>query len=450
MPFYVWFALGIAAAGATLFFALAHSALRLFSRARLEDLLRRRKRLEDLARLYRHHEDLIQMARALHIVSLVALALLAMLWATDRFGSAVLGWTVGTALAALVGVAVGGVVPMAWAKYAAENVLMVTLPACQACRVAFSPIQRVLRLLDRLVGRMAGWNRLPACEKPQARCLCHRAFEEEIRSVLSEGEREGVLEEDQKDMIESVLRFRKADASQIMTPRTDIVHIDVGASAEEARALVAQSHHSRIPVTRGNVDTVVGVLYAKDLLEWNWLPACEKPQARCLCHGASGAEEHLQVKDVMRPPLFVPETKKLHELLREFQGDQVHMAIVLDEYGGTSGLVTIEDVVEEIVGEIVDEYEQAPPRAVRRLGERSYEVEARVRIGDLNGELGLALPEGADYETLGGFVLARLGYIPKAGEALAQDNLKITVVEADERRIARVRLDLTASRAENV
>ena len=426
MPFYVWFALGIAAAGATLFFALAHSALRLFSRARLEDLLRRRKRLEDLARLYRHHEDLIQMARALHIVSLVALALLAMLWATDRFGSAVLGWTVGTALAALVGVAVGGVVPMAWAKYAAENVLMVTLPACQACRVAFSPIQRVLRLLDRLVGRMAG-------AQVEGHAASH--IEEEIRSVLSEGEREGVLEEDQKDMIESVLRFRKADASQIMTPRTDIVHIDVGASAEEARALVAQSHHSRIPVTRGNIDTVVGILYAKDLLD----RAC-----------GVGAEEHLQVKDVMRPPLFVPETKKLHELLREFQGDQVHMAIVLDEYGGTSGLVTIEDVVEEIVGEIIDEYEQAPPRAVRRLGERSYEVEARVRIGDLNGELGLALPEGADYETLGGFVLARLGYIPKAGEALAQDNLKITVVEADERRIARVRLDLTASRAENV
>jgi CBS domain containing-hemolysin-like protein len=421
LPFYVWFALGIAAAGATLFFALAHSALRLFSRARLEDLLRRRKRLEDLARLYRHHEDLIQMARALHIVSLVALALLAMLWATDRFGSAVLGWTVGTALAALVGVAVGGVVPMAWAKYAAESVLMVTLPACQACRVAFSPVQRVLRLLDRLVGRMAG-------AQVEGHAASH--IEEEIRSVLSEGEREGVLEEDQKDMIESVLRFRKADASQIMTPRTDIVHIDVGASAEEARALVAQSHHSRIPVTRGNIDTVVGVLYAKDLLD----RAC-----------GVGAEEHLQVKDVMRPPLFVPETKKLHELLREFQGDQVHMAIVLDEYGGTSGLVTIEDVVEEIVGEIVDEYEQAPPRAVRRLGERSYEVEARVRIGDLNGELGLALPEGADYETLGGFVLARLGYIPKAGEALAQDNLKITVVEADERRIARVRLDLTAS-----
>jgi CBS domain containing-hemolysin-like protein len=418
LPFTVWFVLGVAAAGATLFFALTHSALRLFSRHRLENVLRARDRLGDLARLYRYHEALIQTVRSLHVVALIGLAALALAWATDRFGPTALGWIVGTALAALVGVILGGIVPMAWAKYAAESVLVATLPVCQAIRVVFSPIQRVLGVLDRLVGRMAG-----ASEEGHA--ASH--IEEEIRSVLSEGEREGVIQEDQKDMIESVLGFRKTDASQVMTPRTDIVSIDVGASTEEARALVARSNHSRIPVTRGNIDTVVGILYAKDLLN----RAC-----------GVGADDQLHVKDVMRPPLFVPETKKLHELLRGFQGDKVHMAIVLDEYGGTSGLVTIEDVVEEIVGEIVDEYEQEPPKTIRSVGERSFEVEARVRIGELNGELGLALPEGEDYETIGGYVLARLGYIPKAGETLEQGNLRITVLEADERRIARVRLDL--------
>ena len=418
MPFTVWFVLGVAAAGATLFFALTHSALRLFSRHRLENVLRARDRLSDLARLYRYHEALIQTVRSLHIVALIGLAALVLAWATDRFGPTALGWTVGTALAALVGVILGGIVPMAWAKYAAESVLVATLPVCQAIRVVFSPIQRVLGVLDRLVGRMAG-------ASEEGRAASH--IEEEIRSVLSEGEREGVIQEDQKDMIESVLGFRKTDASQVMTPRTDIVSIDVGASTEEARALVARSNHSRIPVTRGNIDTVVGILYAKDLLN----RAC-----------GVGADDQLHVKDVMRPPLFVPETKKLHELLRGFQGDKVHMAIVLDEYGGTSGLVTIEDVVEEIVGEIVDEYEQAPPKTIRSVGERSFEVEARVRIGELNGELGLALPEGEDYETIGGYVLARLGYIPKAGETLEQGDLRITVLEADERRIARVRLDL--------
>ena len=423
MPFTVWFVLGVAAAGATLFFALTHSALRLFSRHRLENVLRARDRLGDLARLYRYHEALIQTVRSLHVVALIGFTALALAWATDRFGPTALGWTVGTALAALVGVILGGIVPMAWAKYAAESVLVATLPVCQAIRVAFSPIQRLLGVLDRLVGRMAG-----ASEEGRAgRRGDH--IEEEIRSVLGEGEREGVLQEDQKDMIESVLGFRKTDASQVMTPRTDIVSIDVGASTEEARTLVAQSHHSRIPVTRGNIDTVVGILYAKDLLD----RAC-----------GVGADDQLHVKDVMRPPLFVPETKKLHELLRGFQGDKVHMAIVLDEYGGTSGLVTIEDVVEEIVGEIVDEYEQAPPKTIRSVGERSFEVEARVRIGELNGELGLALPEGEDYETVGGYVLARLGHIPKAGEALEQGEVKITVLEADERRITRLRLDLAA------
>jgi len=420
LPFTVWFVLGVAAAGATLFFALTHSALRLFSRHRLENVLRARGRLGDLARLYRYHEALIQTVRSLHVVALIGFTALALGWATDRFGPTALGWTVGTALAALVGVILGGIVPMAWAKYAAESVLVATLPVCQAIRVAFSPVQRVLGVLDRLVGRMAG-----ASEEGHA--ASH--IEEEIRSVLSEGEREGALQEDQKDMIESVLGFPKTDASQVMTPRTDIVSIDVGASAEEARALIARSNYSRIPVTRGNIDTVVGILYAKDLLE----RAC-----------GVGADEQLHVEDVMRPPLFVPETKKLHELLRGFQGDKVHMAIVLDEYGGTSGLVTIEDVVEEIVGEIVDEYEQEPAKTIRSVGERSFEVEARVRIGELNGELGLALPEGEDYETVGGYVLARLGYIPKAGETLEQGDLRITVLEADERRITRLRLDLAA------
>jgi CBS domain containing-hemolysin-like protein len=416
LPFYGWFALGVLSLGLSVFFALTHSAFRQFSRARLETALRRRGRLAALAGLYRHHEELVQMARSLHVLSLVALTVLTELWATDRFGPTLLGWSVGAVAAAALGVVFAGIIPMAWAKYAAESVLVATLPVCQACRVGFAPAQRIVRLFDKLVQRLAG------AQDPPAR-VSH--IEEEILSVAGEGEREGILEEDQRDMIENVITFPKTDASQVMTPRTDIVSIDVGATADEGRALVARTNHSRIPVTRGNIDTVVGILYAKDLLE------------RTL-----GADEQVLVKDVMRPPLFVPETKKLHELLREFQGDKVHMAIVLDEYGGTAGLVTIEDVVEEIVGEIVDEYEQAPPKPIRGAGDRAWEVEARVRIADLNSELGLTLPVGEDYETVGGFVLSRLGFIPKAGEVLQQDNLRLTVLDAEERRITRLRIDL--------
>ena len=436
MPFYAHLVLIVAATGAALFFALTNSALRSFSRARLKDSLAARNRLDELRRLYEHHDDLLQMARAAHILCLVAVTLLIEVWAVDRFGNDAAGWLVGGVAAGAVCVTLAGIIPLAWAKYAAEGVLVVTLPALQACRVLSWPIWSALGgPLDGLVRRLAG-------VKPSLPPLSH--IEEEIRSVADEGEREGRLDKRQRQMIENVIRFAETNASQIMTPRTDIISIPSGATAVEARQLIATSGHSRIPVTSGHLDTVVGILYAKDLLE----RSC----------GPSGGG--MRVKDVCRPPLFVPESKKLDELLQEFQGDKVHMAIVLDEYGGTAGLVTIEDVVEEIVGEIVDEYEQEPTKPIRPCppgpaaqGEaepllaRSFEVEARVRIDELNRQLSVRLPEHEDYETVGGFVLTRLGYIPKAGEALEHDGLRLTVLDAEERRITRLRIDLPPARA---
>ena len=347
----------------------------------------------------------------------MALTVLVLLGSIEHFGAGPFGFMIGAALAVILGVTVGGVIPMAWARYAAETVLILTLPILFICRAVFYPFGRGLGPLDALVRRLAG---VPRGRRPLS------PIDEEIESVISQGEREGSLDRTQKEMIENVIRFNKSDVSQIMTPRTDIVGIEAGATAEEARNLVASSGHSRIPVTRGNIDTIVGILYAKDLLE----------------RTSGDGSAPLHVKDVMRAPLFVPETKKLDELLKEFQGDKVHMAVVLDEYGGTAGLVTIEDVVEEIVGEIVDEYEQEPPQPVRSLGPRSFEVEARVHIDELNRELALKLPEHEDYETIGGFVLSRLGYIPKAGETLEYEGLRITVVEAEERRITRLKIDL--------
>jgi len=422
----VWFWFALVAAALALFFALTHYALSLFSRSRLEEALRLRGRLDELRRLYRRRDELIRTTGLLHILFLVALAALAIAWAADRFGANTTGFLVGAGIALALGLTLGGVIPMAWARYGAEGVLVRCLPVCQVCRAVFFPLRRGLGPLDGLVRRLMGAG-------PRPPRLSH--IEEEIRSVVAEGEREGALDRNRKDMIENVLRFAKTDTGRIMTPRTDIVSIESSASADDARHLIASSGHSRIPVTRGNIDTIVGILYAKDLLD---LPAGRQV-------GGGGTEgATLRVREVCRPALFVPETKRLDELLREFQGDQVHMAIVLDEYGGTAGLVTIEDVVEEIVGEIVDEYEQAPREAIRAVEPRAFEVEARVHISELNHELGLRLPEHEDYETIGGLVLARLGSIPKAGETLEYAGLRITVIEAEERRIKRLRLDLPA------
>ena len=419
----LWFWSALIVTGLALFFALTHHALNNFSRARLEEALKRRGRLNQLQRLFRHHEELSRTMGLLHVLSLVALTLLVVAWATDRIGNDWLGWTTGILLAVATSLVFGGIVPMAWARYAADSVLAVTLPLCHVFRVVFYPLGRGLGPLDAVVRRLAGVAAGHRLSSP---------IDEEIRSVLAEGEREGVLGKSQKEMMEAVIQFNNADASQIMTTRTDIISIEAGAPVDEARALIASSGHSRIPVTKGNIDTIVGILYAKDLLE-----------------RACGTEaSQVRVRDVMRQPLFVPETKKLDELLQGFQGDKVHMAIVLDEYGGTAGLVTIEDVVEEIVGEIVDEYEQAPPKPIRPVADRAWEVEARVPVDEVNRELAIALPEHEDYETIGGFVLARMGYIPKQGEVLQHDGVRITVLAAEERRILKLRIDLPAPPAQ--
>jgi len=326
-------------------------------------------------------------------------------------------WLGGAAVAAALALVLGAVVPSAWARYAADDVLARILPILHVMRVALAPLRGLLGLVDAVVRRLAG---VP--EKGVAMSN----IEEEIVQAADEGEREGAILEEQKDMIANVIKLKRSDASQIMTPRTDIVSVDADEDLETARCLIADSGFSRIPATRGNLDTIVGILYAKDLL----------------LRGPDESGETPRVAAVMREALFVPETKRLDELLRDFQANKVHIAVVLDEYGGTSGVVTIEDVIEEIVGEIVDEYEPEPAQPIQRIDTRSYRVEARVHIDELNDELDLDLPEDEDYETIGGFILCRLGYIPKAGELLDADPVTLTVLEADERRIVSLRLDI--------
>jgi len=414
---YVPLALGLAATGLASFFALTHHALRSFSRLRLEEAFARKGRPDQTARLLAHQDALVRTARALRGLGVVAAVVFLEQWSLERFGHTVAGWLVGALVAVALVLVFCEAVPTAWATYAPETILAATYPLLQACRVVFTPARKVLLLFDGLVRRLLG---VP----PGGRALTD--IEQEIVSVAGEGERDGTLEEEQKDMIENVIKFTRTDASQIMTPRTDIVSIDAGAPLEAARRLIAESGFSRIPATHGNLDTIAGILYAKDLLD----------------PSATGADGPLGVADVMRKPLFVPETKRLDELLRDFQANKVHLAVVLDEYGGTAGLVTIEDVIEEIVGEIGDEYEREAAEPIRRVAEDAYDVAARLRIDELNDALDLDLPEDEDYETVGGFVLSRLGYIPKPGESLDHGGVVITVLEADQRRIGRLRFDI--------
>jgi CBS domain containing-hemolysin-like protein len=221
-----------------------------------------------------------------------------------------------------------------------------------------------------------------------------------------------------------------------MTPRTDIIALDVNTPVLEARDRILKDGLSRVPVYEGSLDNILGILYAKDLLPF-----------LNIAGGTAVDDAQMELRRLLRPAYFVPRTKPLHDLLREFRAQHVHIAIVLDEYGGTCGLVTTEDIVEEIVGNIADEYERPAPEELKRLTETSVEVDARMNITDLNRALTLQLPEDADYQSLGGFVLSTLGVIPPKGETFKHDGLTITVLDAEPRRVKKLRLDLPQSTA---
>ncbi len=313
---------------------------------------------------------------------------------------------------------IGVAIPFAWAKYAGDALVARGLPALRLLRSICYPLIMLMNLFDPLIRRLTG---VPIRDAK----FYADEFEQEIRNALSEGERYGAVDEEEKEMIESVIELADTQADGIMTPRTDIVALPLSADLDTVLESIRTNGYSRIPVYDETIDSIVGVVYAKDLLRRDTAQAFD-------------------LSALKRPPLFIPETKYIRELLRDFQAKKVHIAIVLDEYGGTAGLVTIEDILEELVGEIVDEYETHAPDEIKRLDDHAVEVDARARVDELNDELGLAIPEEEDYETIGGFVFSTLGKMPVVGDKCEYDNVKIKVLEADTRRILRLHLEITA------
>jgi CBS domain containing-hemolysin-like protein len=214
-----------------------------------------------------------------------------------------------------------------------------------------------------------------------------------------------------------------------MTPRTDIIAIDVDSDRQTVLETITNAGHSRLPVYEENIDKIVGMIYAKDLLM-----EIDKEQS------------DFKVREHMRQAYYVPETKHLRELLHEFQNQKLHVAVVLDEYGGTAGIVTIEDILEELVGEITDEYEKTPIEPISKLTDGTYEVDARTSVDDVNDELDMELPEEKDYDSIGGFVFSYLGYIPKTSERFDYNGIEFTISSAEPRRIRRIRIKLPAKK----
>jgi magnesium and cobalt transporter len=247
-------------------------------------------------------------------------------------------------------------------------------------------------------------------------------LEKDFQELIDQGEEQGLLTPEQGDMIQSIFEFKDTIVREIMIPRTEIVAVPREASIQTIIDLMVQHGHSRIPLYNENLDNVSGLLHVKDLL-----PYWGQPTAQSL------------PPEVIRQPIFVPETKKIVQLLKELRGQRFHMAVVLDEYGGTSGLVTMEDIIEEIIGEIEDEYDRRDPR-LTLLEEGKVEVDARLEIEELERHFDLDI-EDRDFESVGGFIIHLLERVPKAGEKIYYRDLEITVLEADNRRVRRLRIE---------
>ncbi len=290
------------------------------------------------------------------------------------------------------------------------------------------PYRWWVRILSPLTGITLGLSRwLSALFRSSA--AVSAVTEAEILSLVAAGQQDGTIEDQERAMISSVLRLDETTAREVMVPRIDIVAIDINASLADALQLFMKSGHSRLPVYEGDVDHIHGLLYVKDLLA---LLQVGKGEA--------------SIADSMRSAIFVPETKRADELLAELRRAKVHIAVVVDEYGGTAGLVTIENVIEEIVGDIRDEYDIHEEADYVRLAADEYEIDASMDLDDLNHLLEVELPtEGSD--TLGGYIYSVLGRIPEVQEVVETGDLRLTVMSIDGRRIRKVHASRLAADA---
>jgi CBS domain containing-hemolysin-like protein len=292
-----------------------------------------------------------------------------------------------------------------------EAVLAWLLPPFSVVAGAMSPISSILVSLM----TTSNGERPPAAQEQN---------EEEAGDVahayLEAGEEQGLIEGDEKRLLQSIVDFGDTLVREVMTPRPDIVAVPGDSSVAQLRALFREQEYSRFPVYNENLDNILGIIRVKDLLQID-----------------DAALDRHPVTPLVRPATFVPETKRVPELLKEFQRKQVQMAIVVDEYGGTAGLVTIEDLLEEIVGEIRDE-DDVESEPIVDEGNGSFVFSAKVSFGELRERLGLEIePQG--FETVGGYILARVGRVPAVGESFELDGMHVEVLEAERRRIHKVR-----------
>ncbi len=322
---------------------------------------------------------------------------------------AYLGWWLAGAILVVLLIQILG---RAWVVNKEEETAVALAPVVRFLALILTPITALLRRI--------GGGAVPKGASPESIFLS----EDGLRFLLHASNEESIIEDEEKEMIASIFEFSDKLVREVMVPRIDVAAVDMDAPMLQALDIILKAGHSRIPVYRDSIDNVQGVLYAKDLLKYLRDGRTDTPLGK-----------------IVRPAYFIPESKKVDELLQELQQRKVHIAVVVDEYGGTAGLVTIEDLLEEIVGEIQDEYDAEEP-TVEAVNTNEYLFDARVPIDEVNKLLGVELPtEGGD--TLGGFIYSRLGKVPALGDRIEFENVLVEVLSISGRRIKQVRATVT-------
>lgn len=360
-------------------------------------------------RLMGHPNRLLATILVGNNIANVSAAAIATSLAINFFGSRGVGIAIG--VFTFVILVFGEIAPKSLAFQKAERIsLLVAKPLDFLVNLLY-PLVRALAFVTKIILKPFGG---------EVKKLSPYVTEEEIKMLVEVGEREGTIEKREREMIHSIFEFTDKVAREAMMPRVDMDCVNINLDLNKALNIVLKTKHRRMPVYEGSIDNIIGIVNAHDLLH------CFKEQ-----RGAA-------LRDIIRPAYYVPETKKLGELFKEMQEKRTQIAIVVDEYGGTAGLITLEDMLEEIVGEILNEYDAEEP-PIEMLDEHRVLADAKTSIKELNETVGLNLPE-EDFETIGGLVFNKFGRIPSAGEKIRIKNITITVEKMRGRRISKLKI----------
>lgn len=394
-------------------FSLAETAMADVSKIRIRGLAEAGdKQAQMLMKVFERQGKMINTILICDTAANLAAAILMTLLVTTHFGRQYV-WA-GAVPAAFLVLILGEIAPKTAAALYAEKLSLALAKPVYGLMVLFTP---VLFLVEKLSNLVLLLFRINPKKKPEA------ITEEDLRTIVEVGHEEGVIESDEKKMIYNVFDFGDSVAKDIMVPRTDMACIDAEATYEEFMEVVREQMYTRYPVYEETTDHVIGIVNIKDVL------LAERRQEFC-------------IRDYLREPYYTYEYMKTADLMVELRKTQNNIAIVLDEYGATAGLITLEDMLEEIVGEIRDEYDEDEEDFIRRLGPSEYVVEASMHLDDLNDLLGLSL-ESEDYDSIGGFMIGMLDHLPEQGEEVTFQNLRLVADQVDGNRIDKVHIYLT-------